>query len=215
MEVSGDEGEKAPESLYLRLSNSLRDTLPSVTERYYKPRFKYDANGNAGEDQCILFHSNRIALVTLAPSHPILSQKKEVTKVDFQVNTKLNRLSNYVYGKHKKGAQRLQRTSALCIISCSDGSQYTIVSVVPGKLIEVNERLTECPELVVKKPWSSGYIAIVLPPMNMDVYLLETLTSPQDYIKVRSGTIPEGYLTTEAVPEAQSVFSQAVDIDDA
>ncbi|XP_077514937.1 protein Abitram isoform X2 [Amblyomma americanum] len=156
-----------------------------------------DANGQKGHDQCALFHSNRIVLITLAPSHPILKENKAVTKVDYQVNEKLNRLNNQVSGKWKKGGQKLQKESALCIVTCSDGQTYTIVSTVPGSLIEVNEHLTTSPERLTEKTWSSGYIAIVLPPLKMDTMLLDTMTSPEDYVKARRDVIPKCYITDE------------------
>ncbi|XP_077514938.1 protein Abitram isoform X3 [Amblyomma americanum] len=186
-----------PTSLSLRLGNRISKSFPSVTERYYKPRFLLDANGQKGHDQCALFHSNRIVLITLAPSHPILKENKAVTKVDYQVNEKLNRLNNQVSGKWKKGGQKLQKESALCIVTCSDGQTYTIVSTVPGSLIEVNEHLTTSPERLTEKTWSSGYIAIVLPPLKMDTMLLDTMTSPEDYVKARRDVIPKCYITDE------------------
>lgn len=156
-----------------------------------------DANGKKGHDQCALFHSNRIVLVTLAPSHPIIREKKTVTKVDYQVNEKLNRLNNQVSGKWKKGGQKLQKESALCIVTCSDGEIYTITSTVPGSLIEVNDHLTTSPELLTEKPWSSGYIAIVLPPLKLDTVLLDTMTSPEAYVAARRELIPMCYISDE------------------
>ncbi|CAN7940164.1 unnamed protein product, partial [Ixodes hexagonus] len=138
----------------LQLGQRVSSEFPSVTERYYKPRFLLDASGQKGEDQCALFHSNRIVLVTLAPSHPILREGKTVSKVDFQVNEKLNRLSNHVSGKWKRGGQKLQKESAMCVVSCSDGSKYTLVSTVPGTLMEANQRLTTAPELLTHKVMS-------------------------------------------------------------
>ncbi|XP_042149043.1 protein Abitram-like [Ixodes scapularis] len=190
-----------PSEVSLRLGQRISSDLPSVTERYFKPRFLLDASGQKGEDQCALFHSNRIVLVTLAPSHPILREGKTATKVNFQVNEKLNRLSNQVSGKWKRGGQKLQKESAMCIVSCADGSEYTLVSTVPGALMEVNDRLTTAPELLTQKPWSSGYIAIVLPPMKLDTMLLDTMVSPDSYVQQRQDSIPDRYLTAEKMPD--------------
>ncbi len=44
----------------------------------------------------------RISVLTLASSHPIIQDKKTVTKVDFQVNKDTNRLENKVTGKGKR-----------------------------------------------------------------------------------------------------------------
>lgn len=140
-----------PASLSLKLGHRISQGFPSVTERYYKPRFLLDANGIEGHDQCALFHSNRIVLVTLAPSHPILRERKVVAKVSYQVNEKLNRLDNQVSGKWKRGGQKLLKESALCIVTCQGGETYTVTSMVPGSLVEVNDHLTTSPELLTEK----------------------------------------------------------------
>lgn len=44
----------------------------------------------------------RICVVIVAPEHPILSEKKTVTKVDFKVDERTDRLQNKVTGKGKK-----------------------------------------------------------------------------------------------------------------
>ena len=53
----------------------------------------------------ILLHSNGICVLTLAPSHPILTDRLTPTTVDFQVSKRVNRLQNSVKGKGKKGGQ--------------------------------------------------------------------------------------------------------------
>ncbi|XP_063232961.1 protein Abitram [Bacillus rossius redtenbacheri] len=135
----------------------------TVTERYFVPRYCVDPNGRQGEDLCVLYHSNKICLVTLAPSHPVVSEQKRVVKVDFDVSGKLNRLENKATGKGKKGAQFLQAMSVLCVVECDDGSRYKVFSCLTGKLVEVNERLVEQPQLVAERPQSEGFVAIVLP----------------------------------------------------
>ncbi|XP_077556966.1 protein Abitram isoform X2 [Haemaphysalis longicornis] len=199
----GNEGDP-PASLSLKLGHRISQGFLSVTERYYKPRFLLDANGIEGHDQCALFHSNRIVLVTLAPSHPILRERKVVAKVSYQVNEKLNRLDNQVSGKWKRGGQKLLKESALCIVTCQGGETYTVTSMVPGSLVEVNDHLTTSPELLTEKPWSRGYIAVVLPPMKLDTALLGAMLSPEAYVEARRAAIPECYVTdAETLPDMQ------------
>ncbi|EEC04265.1 hypothetical protein IscW_ISCW003202 [Ixodes scapularis] len=50
-------------------------------------------------------------------------------------------------------------------------------------------------------PWSSGYIAIVLPPMKLDTMLLDTMVSPDSYVQQRRDSIPDRYLTAEKMPD--------------
>ena len=79
------------------------------------------------------------------------------------MNDRVNRLDNSVRGKGKKGGQTVEENSILAILECSDGKSFPVRSHVKGKLIEVNERLVKNPELILEKPFSDGYIAIVLP----------------------------------------------------
>jgi len=44
----------------------------------------------------------RLCLVTLAPSHSILREKKNVQSVSFQVDKKRNRLESQASGKNKR-----------------------------------------------------------------------------------------------------------------
>nr|CAD7460180.1 unnamed protein product [Timema tahoe] len=143
--------------------NDYSESNLTVTERYFTPRYCVDPNNKVGEDQCILFHSNRICLVTLAPSHPIIAEKKKISKIDFQVTPKLNRMENKPTGKGKRGAQYVQSTSVLCLIDCDDETKYKVSSCLIGKLVEVNEELLNNPQLIVEAPQAEGHVAIVLP----------------------------------------------------
>lgn len=67
----------------------------------------------------------RICVITIAPSHPLL-RCEQITNVNFQVSTKVNRLDNKVSGKGKKGAQHLQPDSLLCEVTCSSGTKYSL-----------------------------------------------------------------------------------------
>ncbi|GFY44724.1 protein Abitram [Trichonephila inaurata madagascariensis] len=133
---------------------------PSVTERYFKTRFI------PTYDECVLTHSNRLCLITLAPTHPILKENLDVISINFDPVGKVNRLSNKVSGKFKKGGQKLSEKSVLCTVKCNNDCEYTIYSCIVGKLVEVNERLVENPKLLKENPWSEGYIGIILPPFN-------------------------------------------------
>lgn len=131
----------------------------SVTERYYSKRFCVDVNNIVGNDHLLLFHSNKICLVTLAPSHPVFGE--ENLTIDYQVGN-LDRTKNMVKGKGKKGGQHLENNSILCKITGSNGKVYDVRSCIKGKLIEVNENLIENPNLLKTNPDSEGYIAVVL-----------------------------------------------------
>ncbi|XP_011056528.1 PREDICTED: protein Simiate [Acromyrmex echinatior] len=137
-------------------------SFPTVTDRYFTPYYKMDAQ-SLGNDTCIWIHSNRICMLSLAPSHIILQDNKDIQKVNFKVSDKLDRSLNKVSGKSKHGAQPLQTNSNICTILCKDGQTYVIKCYIVGKLVEVNEALSENPQLLKKLPHKGGYLAIILP----------------------------------------------------
>lgn len=140
------------------------------TKYYYKKCPKID-----NEDHQILFHSNRICLIGLSSMHEAM--KKTIVNVNFDIGN-VDRSQNNVKGKGKKGAMNLQPTSTLAIIKCSDGTEYNIVSCITGKLIEINSKLLQNPELI--KTEGDGYVAVVLPkPENCDGIKAKLLTELQ------------------------------------
>ncbi|XP_028411071.1 protein Simiate-like [Dendronephthya gigantea] len=152
----------------------------SVLERYFKKFYKINVGNVPFADQCVLQHSNKICIVTVAPRHPLLS-KGEVIKVDFQVSKNVNRLDNKVSGKGKRGAQILRPHLALCDVTCSTGEKYTLYSCIRGKLVEVNESLVTNPSLLNEKPMTEGYIAVVLPKLHEVDEIVSELVTEADY----------------------------------
>ena len=65
-------------------------SFPSVESRYFQRYSSVvpetpDEKSKSGP-QCVMVHSNRICLVTLAKSHPVIQEAKEIERVNFQVN---------------------------------------------------------------------------------------------------------------------------------
>lgn len=150
------------------------EDYPSVVDRFFT-RYYYLRPGSCGEDYVVLFHSNRVCLICLAPSH--IARSKGITSISFDVGN-VDRSLNQVKGKGKKGGMVLQEDSTLAVVTCEDGSTYKIPSCVRGKLIEVNERVVKDPQLLNIE--GDGYIAIVLPkPENCDDIKNSLLTQEQ------------------------------------
>ncbi|KAK6166730.1 hypothetical protein SNE40_023360 [Patella caerulea] len=124
---------------------------PPFVDRYFSRFYKTDMNGKIGEDHCVLCHSNKICIVTLAKSHPVITEKKVISSINFQVADGINRLDNKVSGKGKRGAQWVKPNSALCRIICEDGSQYTVCACVRGMLVEINETILTSPNFIAEK----------------------------------------------------------------
>ncbi|EZA59082.1 hypothetical protein DMN91_008041 [Ooceraea biroi] len=154
--------------------------FPTVTDRYFVPYYKMNVQ-LPGDDICIRVHSNRICMLSLAPSHVILQGDKEIKKVDFKVSDKIDRSLNKVSGKGKHGAQPLQTNSNICTISCFDGQTYVIKCCMIGKLVEVNEMLLEKPQLLREPPHRGGYLAIILPNIKLLESLKQSLLTHEQY----------------------------------
>ncbi|CAH1239069.1 FAM206A [Branchiostoma lanceolatum] len=146
----------------------------------------------------------RVCIVTLAASHPLVADGKTVARVDFQVTEKVNRLDNKVIGKGKRGAQWLQESSPLCRVTCTDNTEFTIYSCIKGKLVEVNENLINSPQLLIEKPSSEGYIAIVLPKFGESDKEMARLLSKQQYQDALERREREGTSAVREREEGQS-----------
>ncbi|XP_073486931.1 protein Abitram isoform X2 [Aquarana catesbeiana] len=102
--------------------------FPSVVDRYFTRWYKADVKEKQCEDFCILQHSNRICVITLAECHPVLQSGKTISSISYQISANCSRLQNKVSGKSKRGAQFLTELAPLCRITCNDGDEYTVYS---------------------------------------------------------------------------------------
>ncbi|KAG8572041.1 hypothetical protein GDO81_011891 [Engystomops pustulosus] len=143
--------------------------FPSVVDRYFTRWYKTDVKGQLYEDYCILQHSNRICVITLAECHPVLQSGKNISSISYQISANCSRLQNKVSGKSKRGAQFLTEFAPLCRITCCDGDEYTIYSCIRGRLLE---------------PSTEGYIAVVLPKFEESKTVTEGLLSQTQYEEV-------------------------------
>ncbi|XP_003968922.1 protein Abitram [Takifugu rubripes] len=161
-----------------------QDKAPSVVDRYYTRWYRADMKGKPCEDHCILQHSNRICVVTLAESHPILQNGRQIKSINYQISNGCSRLNNKVSGKSKRGGQFLTDFAPLCRITCTDENEYTIYSCIRGRLLEVNEAILETPSLLLQKPSTDGYIAVILPKFEESKSITENLLSREEFEKV-------------------------------
>ncbi|XP_017548282.1 protein Abitram [Pygocentrus nattereri] len=159
---------------------------PSVTDRYYTRWYKTDMKGKPCEDHCILQHSNRICVITLAESHPILQNGRKIKSINYRISDGCSRLNNKVSGKSKRGGQFLTEFAPLCRITCTDNIEYTIFSCIRGRLLEVNEDILKQPDLLLEKPSTEGYIAVILPKLEESKSITNGLLTRQQYEEVVS-----------------------------
>uniref|UniRef100_A0A8D0EUS3 Actin binding transcription modulator n=1 Tax=Strix occidentalis caurina TaxID=311401 RepID=A0A8D0EUS3_STROC len=71
-------------------------------ERYFTRWYKPDVKGRPCEDFCVLQHSNRICVITLAEAHPLLQSGKTIKSINYQISANCSRLQNKVSGKSKR-----------------------------------------------------------------------------------------------------------------
>lgn len=159
-------------------------TFLSVSERYYEQKYCLEIpNICESVRQKVSFHSNRVCLISLAENHPLMSEDKEIVKVNFKISEKLDRLQNKVSGKSKRGAQKLRKDSILCYIECSDGTKCPVYSCIDGKLLEINDKLIVNPNLLKTKPDQDGYIALLLPILNIYQDLKDSMLTKEQYFR--------------------------------
>ncbi|XP_078230207.1 protein Abitram isoform X3 [Callithrix jacchus] len=87
--------------------------VPSLVDRYFTRWYKADVKGKSCEDHCILQHSNRICVITLAESHPVLQSGKTIKSISYQISTNCSRLQNKVSGKFKRRILSLEKVEEI------------------------------------------------------------------------------------------------------
>jgi len=159
----------------------------SVTDRYYSRYYQVDPDRSRRHDFCVLIHSNKICLLSLAPSHPILTTQPKIHNIDYDVSKTVNRQTNKASGKSKKGAQLLGEKSILCRIETKSGEdiqEWPVQACVKGKLIGMNKALVDQPDLLVTQPWAEGHLAVVLLGLRDVEEVKKALLDQQAYDKV-------------------------------
>lgn len=157
---------------------------PSVIDRYFTRWYRTDLKGKSCEDHCILQHSNRICVITLAESHPIFQNGRKIKNINYQISDGCSRLKNKVSGKSKRGGQFLTEFAPLCRITCTDEQEFTIFSCIRGRLLEVNEVILNKPDLLMEKPSTEGYIAVILPKFEESKSVTEGLLTREQYEEI-------------------------------
>ncbi|CAK1593902.1 unnamed protein product [Parnassius mnemosyne] len=153
----------------------------SFTDRYFSKRYILNVGGKENNDIMLMFHSNRITLLSLAPSHFFFKKNCDY-KINFNVHN-IDRLSNTVKGKGKKGGQMLNPKSVICKIEYDDGANFDVPCGMKGTLIEINEELIKDPQLLKSEPDSTGFIAIILSSIAISDSMKNELLTHEEYLK--------------------------------
>lgn len=152
------------------------ENYPSVVDRFFTKYFYLKPCSNP-QPYKVLFHSNRICIIMLAPEHEAL--KVGVKNITFDIGN-TNRSQNQVKGKGKKGGMILQQDSAIAVITDNNNVTYKVPSCIQGKLIEVNERVVKNVSLLGVE--GDGYIAVVLPKPEHCEEIKSSLMTEEQYL---------------------------------
>lgn len=134
-----------------------------MTERYYTPYYSVDEDRERRHDLCLLVHSNRVSLVCLAPSHPVITKQLTIKAINCEITETCDRKKNKAVGKGKKGGQNLDPSSLLCYLESESEERFPITAIAPSKLICMNRIVLANPSLARDKPDSTGHLAVLLP----------------------------------------------------
>lgn len=179
MEISTISNVTESNELHESIEELLKNYKP-VLERYFTAMYCIGFDDTPIDHQVVLFHSNKICLLTIAPSHPVLKFKKTILKINCDVGN-LNRLDNKVSGKSKKGGQKLLPNTVLCVIEASDGTKYNFYSTIKGKLLEMNDSLQENPNKLIGFTNSKGHIAVVLSDLSSVNFCKQNMLTVCEY----------------------------------
>lgn len=161
---------------------STSNQKPKNTTEKKKLRGEEESDSNyLCHHQYIYQHSNRICVLGLAPSHPVvLGGCGKIVKIDFKPG-RVDFAKLKISGKTKKGGSWVQPQSKVCLIHCENGQIWKVVPAIRGRIIEINERLMKEPDLLRQQPGTEGFIAIILPKYSENSTVCSHLLTKEEY----------------------------------
>ncbi|TDG48189.1 hypothetical protein AWZ03_005364 [Drosophila navojoa] len=150
------------------------ERVARVVDRFFT-RYYYIKGGAPYQ---VLYHSNRICLICLAPTHPAYGEG--IASVSYDVGN-MDRSQNVVKGKSKKGGMILQADTTLALLTTETGTVYKIPSCIRGKLVEVNTALQTDAKQLHQAAEGAGYFAILLPKIENCSDIISNLLTQQQY----------------------------------
>ena len=103
---------------------------------------------------------NELVVVGLLPGHPALraGPPRAVRYADQLATAQVS-------GKRKRNAPALGAGAVLAIVEArGGGGAFEVRAGLPGKLLEVNQRVAADPRLLSERPEADGYLAVLQPP---------------------------------------------------
>lgn len=153
----------------------------SMVARFYTRLFSPGQDTTrCSEDQYVHLQANRIAIVGLAPAHPLLRLRLVVKSVVF--NAAL--VGPALTGKHKHGALWVEADTVIATATTEDGRSWPLRAGVRANLLELNSRLEAEPWLLTSKAPTAGFLAVVNMQLKRVLEVTAGLLSEEDYAQL-------------------------------
>ncbi|CAB4420799.1 unnamed protein product [Rhizophagus irregularis] len=163
-------------SLYKKISEKYEKNSLAYLEQYYTKNFLIDSSENTTEDFYIYQAPNKLCVIGLAPTHPLLLQSQKVKSIKFD-----EKVSQSI---SKKRQIPLSAKSEICVITTEEGKNYSIKAGVVGWVIDFNIKLDV--DMLQKKPFTDGYIAIIKPKQDDPRKALNLCINEEKYEEIRN-----------------------------
>jgi hypothetical protein len=154
----------------------------SMVARFYTRLFSPGQDAaRCSEDQYVHLQANRIAIVGLAPAHPLLRLHLVVKSVVF--NAALVG-GPALTGKHKHGALWVEADTVIATATTEDGRSWPLRAGVRANLLELNSRLEAEPWLLTAKAPTAGFLAVVNMQLKRVLEVTAGLLGEEDYAQL-------------------------------
>lgn len=167
---------------------TIKFNYPTFIERYFTKHYMLDVK-YANNDHLILIHSNKVAVIALAPSHSLLvdKDKYKLERVEF-----VQQVSEEMSGKHKHNAKNVNFNQPICKLHCRERENseatrtFLVYACLNAKLAEINENIVKNPQLLVDKPDTEGYIAILIPRLESLKEQCSLFKTHQEFLQIKN-----------------------------
>lgn len=154
----------------------------SMVARFYTRLFSPGQDvTRRSEDQYVHLQANRIAIVGIAPAHPLLRLRLAVKSVVFNVALVGGPA---LTGKHKHGAAWIEADTVIATATTEDGRTWPLRAGVRANLLELNSRLEAEPWLLTAKAPTTGFLAVVNMQLKRVIEVTAGLLSEEDYAEL-------------------------------
>ena len=165
---------------------TIKFNYPTFIERYFTKHYMLDVK-HANNDHLILIHSNKVAVIALAPTHTLLvnKDKYKLDRVEF-----VQQVSEEMSGKHKHNAKNVNFNQPICKLHCRETDEtvksFVVYACLNAKLAEINENIVKNPQLLIDKPDTEGHIAILIPRLESLKEQCSLFKTHEEFLKIKS-----------------------------